>query len=41
LQWYSGAEAQGYYHMLKERFKVRIDVARPDAQSTESSAIAQ
>lgn len=40
-QWYANAESVAYYQMLKERFKARIDVARPVAQSAETSTAAQ
>lgn len=40
-QWYANAESAAYYNMLKERFKVRIEVAKPAAQSAESSASVQ
>lgn len=33
-QWWTGAESQAYYDLLKERFKVEIMVARPASDAT-------
>ncbi len=39
-QWWTGAESQAYYGLLKERFKVEITAARPVKIATDLSAAA-
>ena len=37
-QWLANAELQSYYQLLKERFKVKISVPRPSAETTLAAA---
>ncbi len=38
-QWWSGAESQAYYALLKDRFKVEIKVPRPALSGADSAAV--
>lgn len=38
-QWWSGAESQAYYALLKDRFKVQIKAPRPTLPGADSAAV--